>query len=738
VLTPDDSGVRDHVRQARISASDSRMVGVRVALALGRRWTAAVSFVTVAAIAGVSFAQQDKPAPAPQPGIVTVRGRVLLPNGQPAAEATVRAIKWVHRSEDSPRDEMQLLATLSTTSQGEFQVNISEAVLKEVERGVNLWATLSGYGLAVHPLVANEKSNSIELRLADEQTIRGRIIDLEGRPARDARVEVMCYIDATRAAIDEWLTSASGKEKPVNTVVDKLVGGQPASIDWARNNRGTAILRVNSVEVVSDAIVSPVKTNAEGRFELKGIGRDRLVILRISAARSVTLYPVILTRPLQSNPFRPDEISGPEFERVVSPSAAVEGSVTDDESGKPIPGALINPWLLHQTIGLAGDFALAMQTTSDATGHYRLEGLDTRETNEFDVIAGGLPYFRARERVRPTRGLDPIHVDVRLRRGIWVTGRAYDQVTGKPVEGTIGYWPSSRNNLRHGFSVTLMRGAHTDPDGRFRLLVLRGRGMVYLSCKGDYRFNAGASQVKDFRGFSRTGINRVCEIDVSQDAPEAHVDLPADPGQNVLVKFTDAAGKPLAGVDAYGLRFPQPRPSLGYGRTFSESDSAILYAASPEELRWVWLRHRDSGLSKLFRFKPKPGETERTVVLDPPAIVTGRFVTPEGKPVTGLTVACGFNAIPRGGPPTIRGFPDVLCDAQGRFRRDLPAGDWISLSAGPGEWSPVSPGWASIVRTLKVNSGELIDLGDITIEQDPKHRGQVKARHGAEKRTSPP
>jgi beta-lactamase regulating signal transducer with metallopeptidase domain len=759
------------------------LAGVRIAPKVGRRWVVAASLFALAAIAGVGFAQQGKRSPVanaepasnaeiaievqpptatnastasafaptmrqmpkadtPKPeassgGIATpvsptirqVRGRVLLPHGQPAVGASVRVVRSMYGSNESPYDEVKVIATFTADSQGEFRASFDARVMNQIGRGVSLWAALSGYGLAVHPLVPNEKADSIVMRLAEEQPIRGRIIDLEGRPVRDARVEAVRYVNTATAAIDEWLASAAGKEKPVRIAPDKLVGGQPASLDWARNRRDTAILHVDSIEVVSEAIVPTVKTNADGRFELKGIGRDRLVVLRISAPRSTTVFPVSLTRPLRSNPFPPGELSGPDFERVAPPSAPVEGFVTDEEIGKPVPGAVMNPHLWHQAIGLAGNFAITMPATADATGHYRLEGLDRLNTNMLTVAPGDSPYFGGSARVPVAKGLEPTHVDIKLKRGVWARGRAYDQVTGKPVDGHVAYSPSSSNKLRRGFSARSMRGAQTDAAGQFRVLVLPGRGMVYLSCKGDYRFNAGAKELRDARSFSEVGINRFCEIDVPTDASEAHVDLLADPGHNVVLKFTDAAGKPLAGVDAYGLRYTQPRSELGYARTFSAGDTAILYAVSPEDVRRVWFRHRASGLNKMFRFKQMPGETERTIVLDPPAIVTGRFVTPEGKPILGLSVSCGFNA-QRGGPATIPGFPDVPCDTEGRFRRDLPAGDWISLV--------VAPDRAVIVRPLTVASGELIDLGDITIERDPKRPGLVNARRGPEKRTKPP
>ena len=167
----------------------------------------------------------------------------------------------------------------------------------------------------------------------------------------------------------------------------------------------------------------------------------------------------------------------------------------------------------------------------------------------------------------------------------------------------------------------------------------------------------------------------VREINVPPDAEEAHADLAADPGQNVVLKFADPAGKPLAGVEAYGLRYVRYQSGKGYSArpwwSFVESDSATLYATFPGETRTVWLKHRASGLTKLFRFTPKEGETERTIVLEAPAVITcasslrrerrSRIGASPARPPTTCRKACGRR------PPTpkdvsaARSPPGVTC-----------------------------------------------------------------------------
>jgi hypothetical protein len=53
---------------------------------------------------------------------------------------------------------------------------------------------------------------------------------------------------------------------------------------------------------VSETLVPAVKTDSDGRFELRGLGRDRLIALRVSASRAATIFASVLTRPIKSIP----------------------------------------------------------------------------------------------------------------------------------------------------------------------------------------------------------------------------------------------------------------------------------------------------------------------------------------------------------------------------------------------------------------------------------------------------
>ncbi|HXY36189.1 MAG TPA: M56 family metallopeptidase, partial [Planctomycetaceae bacterium] len=317
--------------------------GVRITPKVGRRWIVAASLVALAAIGGVGFAQQGKrsaaspsesvaeveaaqetkppvavspsttpalPTSAPEPtlkrappalppGVVLLRGRVLLPNGQPAVGASVHSNKSVFRpySTGQPPDSIIPLATFATDSQGKFGGNVNVGELKERQSTVDLWATLAGYGLAHATYVPDEKT-PIVLHLLDEEPIRGRLIDLEGRPIRDARVEVFQYFDTTAAAIDRWIASISGKGAEIQT----SPFAPTAPTGWPPS-----------------AFLAGATSNAEGRFELRGVGRNRPISLKFSAPRIAMSVAGVVTRPMPPLGTQFGAIVGSQFERVLSP-----------------------------------------------------------------------------------------------------------------------------------------------------------------------------------------------------------------------------------------------------------------------------------------------------------------------------------------------------------------------------------------------------------------------------------
>ena len=136
-------------------------------------------------------------------------------------------------------------------------------------------------------------------------------------------------------------------------------------------------------------LIPPATTDADGRFTLKGVGRDRVAKLYIDGVpdKASTLI-LVANRPIEKPILIARETSdgksaltvrnadvvvfGNTFELSLTPGCTIEGVVSDRESGLPLGGwRVIGPTVTPlEYPGFDRFFA-----TTDKTGHYRIDGL---------------------------------------------------------------------------------------------------------------------------------------------------------------------------------------------------------------------------------------------------------------------------------------------------------------------------------------------------------------------------
>ena len=295
--------------------------------------------------------------------------------------------------------------------------------------------------------------------------------------------------------------------------------------------------------------------------------------------------------------------------------------------------------------------------------------------------------------------------------------------TGKPVQGSVFYTPFHSNELAKRYSryqsgvralLGNEPGARTDEEGRFRILVIPGRAVVcFKSDQGHYVGGRGAESIPElakdnsrqsghgptFEDFVPAWFDAVQEINPAADAKMVAVNLAVDPGQDVALRFVDRSGKPLSGpLRTGGMRETSPMGG-------NDSDNAVVWAMAPGETRIVWIKHKATGLSTYMHFTAKPGELERTITLEPPAVVTGRLISTEGKPFAGWSVDCDYSL----GYNAVSAFPPARTDSQGRFRIEIPGGGQFDVVSRSGPF-------LDIARKLTVQSGEHVDFGELVVD----------------------
>ena len=493
------------------------------------------------------------------------------------------------------------------------------------------------------------------------------------------RVEAVQVYPSKKEWIDRWLAEipphaifAGIGNTPDEKVTQLKAVGQTAP------NFPAASMELDPVAELPSAV-----TDAEGKVEIRGLGHERLVLLKIVGPGIAAAKLYALTHPTKTIEFdrgfprRVFPIYGSEFDYIAAPGTVVTGIVRDEETKKPVEGAIVASDSLE---GVRTDSGGKLSATTDVEGRYRLDGLSTNRRITITVTGPKSAYLETDIEVRRSRPVEPIREDITLRRGVWAVGRAFNIKTGQPVAATLFYTPFrsnefARKSRRSGVTGFLddVPAGHTNDDGRFRIPVLAGRGVIALRCaSGDFvpAFGAAKSgelsdrktEVATFDTLVPRWFDAVAEVDIKPNLAELRVDLPVDPGQDVVVRFVDPRGKPLAGVRGQGLMMRR----TGVTKT----DTITIPALSPDETRIMWMKHEGTGLTRFLRFKLMPGEVERTITLEAPAVLTGRLVSPAGEPLRDVSIDCSYDT----GYNSAGGFPQARTDAQGRFRYEIPGG----------------------------------------------------------------
>src|SRR5262249_44949208 len=125
----------------------------------------------------------------------------------------------------------------------------------------------------------------------------------------------------------------------------------------------------------------PVTTDKDGRFQIKGVGRERVVALIAESPAIETREINVMTRPgvAALTVRRNAELGGarlsyspPTFDHAAAPGRVVSGVVRDKLTGKPIAGAVVR---LSEDASPSLNPVYFIRTTTDREGRYRLTGL---------------------------------------------------------------------------------------------------------------------------------------------------------------------------------------------------------------------------------------------------------------------------------------------------------------------------------------------------------------------------
>ncbi len=500
------------------------------------------------------------------------------------------------------------------------------------------------------------------LTLEKSAAVKGRIVDGQGKPIIGAKVIGVC--DEFRCmplSQPSSKTDANGRFD----LADQNGGGFPV-------NRASSF----QIELLDGK-----------KFELKAV-RD--------AAGEVTLKVATLQDTKVKGPEKvaPDELAG----------------VVVDSQGKPIAGAeiAVHHWVPNY------------RTRSDAQGRFKFEKFDPGNRVEARVRKEGFETQFLMDKVVGEPGWVVV-----LGNTTYFEGRVRSP-DGKPVAGAL---ICADSGPRRGIGFMLgecVTETTSDKDGHYRLYVEPGQ----------YDFQVRVAGV---------GVAGLPKQDISADQTKT-LDIKLSPGINFVARTVDSqTGKPIAGValshwqkpgiegtsDANGVIQIQDVPpgkyprfevkAKGYARFWSDACQSEWNRFQKEGFHGQRFQRNFDGLD----FEITPGMTAVTIQLEKGVTIRGRVLNPDGKPVSGATVAPALT----GSGNSLTGDTrfSVETDTDGQFDALLPASGEAkyNLLAHDGKYQEWRT-WANgVLPPIRTKPGQVIEGVDLKLSRAGTVTGRV-------------
>jgi beta-lactamase regulating signal transducer with metallopeptidase domain len=682
---------------------------VRAAMAVSVLSLSVMSFRPARALAepNAPAAQEAKPKSPAQTETKSAGGetvRVFDSQGKPAAGVKFYRCDTVFHIDDKVPGAAVLFG--QSGPDGSFRLSAQDVTAAN-ERRTQIVAMSDGSGPAfIDPSVGDGMK---VLRLVeDDVPIRGRVMDINGRGVAGASIQLVGIHWYAWGKLDEWL-AALDAEKVAYPVTYRLLRA------W------------QSTDLPS--LYPPVMTDREGRFTLKGVGRERVASLLISGPKIETRVEFVATRQMPAKKFpdfdrqnqaRTVTYHGAEFDLVAGPCLEVVGTVSDKDTGKPIAGAVV------QTATAFGNPLRFLKTTTDTSGRYRLTGISPK--NSFgqtdDVLAWvpeGPAYLQSVQPLDEKLTEGPVTRDFALKRGVIARGRVTDKVTGKPIRANLDYFilddnPHLKEYPKYG---TIRAGMpyHCDENGQFKIVVMPGRGILGARFGNDtYRLGVGIENIKGLTeafpgGYSTQPMymtpmnyNMIVEIDPVPGDQSIAADMQFERGRTVKGTLKGLEGEPVSGAlmmgaaDHFQMWGHEPLPSAEFE----------VHSLGPDAKRGLLFYHEGKKLAAAYVVKP--GENGPiSIRLEPCGTLSGRLME-NGVPSAETQMTCDRPFEMNDARYEHGSLPGAIkTDKDGRFRvAGLVPGLKYSLRVWKGNRII-----GEAAQNVVVKTGEIRDLGDV-------------------------
>lgn len=686
-----------------------------------------------------------------------LRGNVVSPTGQPVPNVSIGYVS-------TGMDQRQRTRLVTTDARGNFEITIpaSDPRYAALHNDTMLVAMADGFGPAVESVMQFDTSREMRKSLlkriavshaspefleqarkriqnatstfqlvADDAPLTGTVVDIEGQPVAGARLQVTQLRATETGSLDAWEAAA---QKPgadyyeIGLLLTKAIG----------NHVGGATLEY----------IPAVVTDQNGRFTIKGLGRERLVRLLISGPGIATSYVEARTRtgniielPMEArSPSSETIVYHPsEFTHVAGPSLPVTGVVRDAKTRQPLAGVTLQSYHLAGR-RVSGWSEGLVQAVTDDQGRYRLEGLPIGKNEVICLSARDQPYLLYKFSTELKAGSPAPQQDVELVRGVWANGRAYDQVSGEPVRGgRLVYAPLQGNPFAKSIqkSYALLTSHYRlQKDGTYRMPVLPGPGVIGVMADDHMLYQRGKGaeklidQDKPIKAINTTpfwiiatNYHVLAEVNPAEDAESVQVDLAFDPGQTLRINIVKQDGAASQSGNYVGLM--EEFPSWN-GFEQGQLEIRGYRSDRPRRVQAIDAESQQAGYLLVSEQNP----TDLKITLEPWAEITGRLVDEAGNPKAGVMLSNVYRAtskdpsvalLPPNPEQKSGGSVSYLTDENGRFQiRGMIPGAKYRVAAQEIRKNPIYIELGDFLRGKPLQPGEVRDLGDIIFKRPTK------------------
>jgi protocatechuate 3,4-dioxygenase beta subunit len=648
--------------------------------------------------------RRHDPAPMPIPGRMTVVGRVLDPSGQPVPNASVMVYGAPKQGDERPgSDAPAPLGQAAGDGSGRYRLDMPR-ISSATHYMVGVAARAPGFGMGWVDLGVDADQPAADITLRPEQIIEGRLFDIKGRVVLGVRVSVEGLGHPRRgpeAYIPEFI------EGP------HLWGGAYAKTPPAW-----------PASAVSDA---------EGRFAIRGVGRDLRALLMADDPEYARQRIVVDT----------DGAPGPKaVSAALEPAKVLTGRITCADTGKPVPHAVVEIYAYTRPQGGPG---YTNHYETDDQGSYRANPISGVRYMVVVYVPRGQPYLNASSGEFPfawPQGKLEHRVDLALRRAAVIRGKVTEEGTGRPVAGAMLRYIGQPVGVDESGSWT--GTARTGPDGWYQVAVRpRPSMLAVLGPSEDYVLQEmGERMVHEGRpGGGRLYAHAFVPCDLKPGTDSREVNVVIRRGTTVTGRVVGPDGNPVAQARVFSRLLLQPQPWPW--RHFSGECHGDVHdghcelhglAEGAEVPVFFFDPKQQLGATAMFSARSaKSGPI--AVRLEPCGQAMARLVDSNGKPLAGYRDPYLISMVITPGPDRLSDleadkaalssegdylsridpehYADLVSDAQGRitFPALIPGATYRINDM----TTRNDPGGRKSRATFVAGAGEAIELGDVLI-----------------------